>query len=51
MLNDNNFIKWLARKASTINEASNATKILITFIFLYEIYFLPGHFYFAKDFH
>ena len=43
MLNDDNHIKWLALKASIINEVSNATKIAIIFVFLHEINFLPAH--------
>ena len=35
MLNDNNFIKWLALKAFTINKVSNATQIVTVFVFLY----------------
>ena len=31
MLNDSNFIKWLALKAFIINEVSNYTKIAILF--------------------
>ena len=42
--NDNNFIKWLALKAFTT--FNNATKIVIIFVFLYEIYFPLPHFYF-----
>ena len=45
MPNDNNFIKWLVLKAFIKNEVSNATKIAIIFVFLYEIYFLPVHIY------
>ena len=61
MLNNNNFIIWLALKAVIINEVSNATKNASIFVLLYEIYFLLARFYFkcnliseqfiAKDFH
>ena len=45
--NDNNFIKWIALIAFiNYNERSNAAKIVIIFVFLYEIYFLFAHFYF-----
>ena len=33
-------------KAFITNEVNNATKIAIFFVFLYEICFLLGHFYF-----
>ena len=46
MINYNNFIKWLVLKAFIKNEVSNATKIAIIFVFLYEIYFILVHIYF-----
>ena len=42
----NNFIKCLTLKAFIINEVTKTTKIASFFVFLYEIYFLFGHFYF-----
>ena len=50
MLNDSNFIKWLALKAFIINEVSNYTKIaIIFFFFFHEIYFALAHFFFKCD--
>ena len=46
MLNDNSFITWLTLKAFIIKEVSNAIKIVIVFLFLFEIYFLLAHVYF-----
>ena len=46
MLNDNNFIKWLALKAFIINKVSNATKIATIFVFCMKSIFLLAHFYF-----
>ena len=56
MLNDiNNFIKWLGLKVFIMNgvrniapegKVSNATRIARFLVFLYETYFLLGHFYF-----
>ena len=39
--NDKNFIKWSALKAFTliVNKISNASKIAIIFVYLYERYF------------
>ena len=37
------FLKWLVLKAFISNEISNATKIAIIFILLYEISFLLAH--------
>ena len=44
MPNDINFIKWLVLKAFIINKISNAAKIAIIFVFVYEIYFVLSHF-------
>lgn len=46
MLIDNDFMKWLTLKAFIISEVSNAIKIAIVFIFIFEIYFLLNHVYF-----
>ena len=45
LMPNNNFIKCLVLKAFIIQKVKNATKIRITLVFLYEIYFLLAHFY------